>query len=100
MLESKDILFYVLAFCALVLTGFFAWFLYYLVQIFRRFNDTVQALHDLVTGVKEKLDRLDELLRTLQDKLSSSATYLALLAKAGKDLFEHFKQKRSSRRKT
>lgn len=76
---SKDLLFVVLAFCALWLTVFLSWLLYYVIAILR---DT----ESLIRTAKHVVDKVDDLAHKVQDKFDRSATSLALVGQALKEL--------------
>jgi hypothetical protein len=76
---SKDLLFVVLAFCALWLTVFLSWLLYYLIAI-------VRDAESLVKQVKCAVEKVDSLAHAVQDKMERSATSMTLIATAVKDL--------------
>jgi hypothetical protein len=61
--SSKDILFLVLAFCALWFTAFVCWALYYVITILRdgahavrEIRDRIQAIDEAVRAVREKIE--------------------------------------------
>lgn len=99
MTESKDILFLVLALCAVVLTGFTAWFLYTLIQIFRQVNGTMREIHAVAENVREKLTRFDGLLERLHEKIGSGAATLGLIATAIKDVTSFLKRRRAGKKR-
>ncbi len=76
---SKDLLFVVLAFCALWLTVFLSWLLYYLIAVLR---DT-ESLVKQAKGVVEKVDVLQH---ALHDKFERSAASLTLIGSTLKEL--------------
>lgn len=71
-MSSRDILFIALSVCAVTLTVFSVWFLYYLISIVRDLRRTTQLLHD-------KVEQLGELLGMIKDRISDSAAALSLL---------------------
>jgi len=67
--NSQDILFLVLAFCALWLTAFLVWFLYYAVQSVRQIYNSIHQIKEkieasfsyltlIVSGVRKMIDLL------------------------------------------
>lgn len=70
---SKDIFWVVLAFCIAWFTLGLFWVLYYIAQILKNVN---QAM----TSVRTKLELLENLLKTLKEKIEKSSSHLALLA--------------------
>ncbi len=88
MLEtSKDLLNLVIAFCVLLFTVFLVWIMYYLVIILKN-------AQQLVAGIKKKFDILDEILKTVKEKIENTSSYLALLAEGLKQLLHFFKERK------
>lgn len=90
-MESRDILFLTLAVCAAVLTGFVAWFLFYLVKIFRTVTSTVEDFRD-------RLRTIDEILQTIREKLTSTHLQLTAVAAGLKELIGWYINRRAKRR--
>jgi hypothetical protein len=76
---SKDLLYVVLAFCALWLTVFISWFLYYVISLLR----DLDAVSRQVKGVAEKADQL---MYMLHDKMERGAATFNLIANTVKEL--------------
>ena len=76
---SKDLLFVVLAFCALWLTVFILWLLYYVIAI-------VRDAEALVHQVKGAVGKVDALAHAAHEKMERSAASLTLIAQAVKEL--------------
>ena len=90
--DSKDLLYVVLAFCILWLTIFLAWFIYYLAMIMRQ---AYQAIKE----TREKINKVDEILKALKEKIEHSASYLALIGEGVKKLVEVINQKNKKAKK-
>ena len=93
--NSQDILFIVLAFCALWLTVFLVWFLYYAVM-------TIKQGYEAVRQTKEKIDMVDEVITTIREKVTSTASYLTLIIAGVRkmiDLLGSNKEEKKSRNK-
>lgn len=100
MLEtSKDILYLILALAIAVLTFFIAWAIYYLVMILKKFSELVKEFESMVTSAKEKLERLESLFNTIEEKIKHSASYLPLLFKGITELVDYFKKKKVKKEK-
>ena len=69
--SSRDILFYVLAICTIIFTAFFCWFFYYIIAI-------VKNAYNMTKSVKEKIDMIDDILKTLKSKINSTASYVGV----------------------
>ena len=80
--SSKDILFLVLAFCALWFTAFVCWALWYVIGMLRDASQTVRE-------VRDKLHAIDEAMRGIREKLEHSASYLGMVATATKVFIEY-----------
>jgi hypothetical protein len=80
MLEtSKDLLFITLAFCLLWLTIFFSWLMYYFISI-------VRDVSRLTGRVRNIVERVDSMTRTIHEKLESGAASFSLAATAVKEV--------------
>jgi len=87
--SSKDILFLVLAFCALWFTAFVCWALYYVISVLRDAANLMEEIHERVRAV-------DEAVRAVRDKIEHSMGYLGMAAtgvKAVLALLERRKEK-------
>ncbi|MDD5291085.1 MAG: hypothetical protein PHZ04_03125 [Patescibacteria group bacterium] len=89
--DSKDLLYVVLAFCILWLTIFLAWFIYYLVMIMRQ-------AYRIVKETREKINKVDEILKSLKEKIEHSASYLVLISDGVKKLVEVIKERSEERK--
>lgn len=84
MLEtSKDLLYVVLAFCALWLTVFICWGMYYIIAMMR---DVTR----LTTSVREKFELVDRILILLREKLEHSASHMSMITEAAIRIVNHF----------
>ncbi len=95
MLEtSKDLLYIALAVSALLLTFFLSWALFYIVSMLKRARDMVNSFSDLVTSIKEKIERLESLIDTIEEKFKNSASYIPLLVKGITEISGFVKRKK------
>lgn len=76
---SKDLLFVVLAFCAMWLTIFLSWLLYYVIVVIR---DT----KTLIRFTREAAEKIDALAHAAHEKMERSAASFTLIAQAVKEL--------------
>lgn len=90
--NSQDILFLVLAFCALWLTAFMVWLLYYAVMSFKQVYQSVKQ-------VKEKIQALDEIINLFRNKMTSTFSYLNLIIVSIKKMVEIFGDKEKTDKK-
>ncbi len=100
MLESsKEILLLILAISVAVLTFFLCWALYYIVMMLKRAKEVTDEVSDVVRLVKEKIERLGQLLDAVEDKLKNTAGYLPLVLKGVTDLVDYFKRRHEEKAK-
>ena len=93
MLEtSKDLFFIALSFCVLMVTFFTCWILFYVVSMFRK------ADH-IISGVKKKMDLIDEILKTIREKVEHSASAILLLVKGVEELLDFLKTRKNKKDK-
>ena len=88
MLEtSKDLLYLVIAFCILWITVFFCWLLYYFISI-------IGSVRGVIKSVKEKLEKVDELINLIKDKVEHSTTYLGVIVNGVGKIIDYIKDKK------
>lgn len=71
--NSQDILFLVLALCALWLTAFLAWFLYYAIMTFKQTYQVVHKLKEKITSTASYLEIAFTGIRKAIELFSSSS---------------------------
>jgi len=87
---SQDILFITLSICSIALTVYVCRTLYYLIQILKDINKTLDWF-------QKTLSNIDTLLSFIKDKLDNATSYLASLidlARIGIGLYKDVKQNR------
>jgi len=84
--DSKDLLYVVIAFCVLLFTVFSVWLIYYMAMIMRQ-------AYKVVKETREKINKVDEILKSLKDKIEHSASYLVLISEGVKKLVEVIREK-------
>lgn len=93
--DSQDILFLVLAFCALWLTAFLVWLLYYAVMTFKQAYQSAKQ-------IKEKIQAVDEIITMVKEKITFTTSYLSLIVTGVKkmiDLLGSNEEKKSKKKK-
>lgn len=90
--DSRDLLYLVISFCVLWLTIFLAWLIYYLVMIMRQ-------TYKVIKETREKINKVDEIFKSLKEKIEHSASYLVLISEGVKKLVEFIKERSESRKK-
>lgn len=71
--SSKDVLFLVLAFCALWFTAFMCWALYYVVSILR---DGARAVRE----IRDRIEAIDKAVHAVREKIESSLGSFGIVA--------------------
>ncbi|MEK7459196.1 MAG: hypothetical protein AAB663_02200 [Patescibacteria group bacterium] len=88
MLESQDILYIVLAFCALWFTAFLCWLMYQVVAI-------VRHAHEVLSAAERKLDLLERSVTNIKAKFESGAGMFMTVADGLKRLVDLVRRDRS-----
>jgi len=87
MLEtSRDFLNIALGVSVIVLFGFISWSVYYLVQILRQ-------VFKIFKETRDRINKIDELIQTLKDKIEHSTSHIVLIAEGMKKLVEVIKER-------
>ena len=89
--SSKDLLYVVISFCVLWLTIFIAWSIYYLAMIMRQ-------VYQIIKEMRERINKVDEIIKALKEKIEHSASYLVLISEGVKKLVEVVKEKSGSKK--
>jgi predicted PurR-regulated permease PerM len=84
-ITSDDILNVVLAICALIVTGFLAWILYYIANIARQANE-------VLTQTRQAVDDTFNTIEALKQKLSVSTSHLRTVAGGIRSVLEFFRK--------
>lgn len=90
--NSQDILFLALAFCALWLTAFLIWLLWYVIM-------SAKQGYEVIKNIKNKIDLVEEVITLLKDKLTSSASYLSLIIGGVKKIADLLGENKESKKK-
>lgn len=91
MIEStKDILFLALTLATVILTFFFAWFLYYLVSIIRQAHGVMK---DVTTGI----EKLHTILDSIKETINQSSSHLGLIVSAVRELTGLYSRRRQKK---
>lgn len=81
---SKDFLNIAIGVAVVGLVGFVCWAIYYLAQILRQGFKVVKEMRD-------RMSKIDELIKTLKEKIEHSTSYLLLIGEGVKKLVEVIK---------
>jgi len=89
-MTPHNILLIALTICIAILTGFMAWFLYYLIAIVRDLRQTSRILH-------EKVGQLGTILDAIRERIGDSVSTLSLLTQIVSKVADRWQQRRSKR---
>jgi hypothetical protein len=81
MLGSQDILFIVLAFCALWFTAFLCWLIYQAASLLRH-------VHGLVDEIKTKVVSLEDAIMTMKRKFEGNITMVSSIAEGVRKIID------------
>lgn len=87
MLESLDILYIVLAFCALWFTVFLCWLMYQVVGVLRR-------AHELIELIERKVDLVERSIGGIKTRFDSSTSIFVTVADGLKRLVDLMRRDR------
>lgn len=88
---SRDVLYYTIAAAVAVGMAFWVWLLWYIIKIFK-------SVEQLIGDFRDRLHVIDEILRTIHDKLTSTHTQLSMLAEGVTRLISFFNNRRATKR--
>lgn len=88
---TRDILFITLSVCAVTFTAMAVWCFVYLLKVMR-------GLAGLVEDFRDRLHAIDDILRTIKDKLTDTHVQLSFVAQGIKQLISYVISRRSKRR--
>jgi len=79
MFEAKDILFIVLAFCALWFTAFMCWFVFQIAVV-------IKSVNDLLGEMKHQVGRLEQSLNGIKARFEHNTAHLSKMTDHMKDV--------------
>lgn len=79
--NSKDFLNIAIAVAVLGVAGFSCWAIYYFARI-------LQQAFKIVKEMRDRISKIDELIKTLKEKIEHSTSYLLLIGEGVKKLVE------------
>ncbi|MFH0805098.1 MAG: hypothetical protein V1916_02795 [Patescibacteria group bacterium] len=97
---TKDLLYLILSLCLVVFTFFLCWALYYIVMMLRRMDQATREVTEFISSLRQKLDRVEGLLSTIEEKIKNSASYLPLVFKGIGELVSYIKRRKDERTET
>jgi predicted PurR-regulated permease PerM len=88
---SKDALNLAIAVSVIGFTAFVCWSIYYFARI-------MQQLFQIIKEMRDRLHKIDELIKSLKEKIESSVSYLLLIGEGVKKLVEVIKNVSDSKK--
>lgn len=92
MIESKDILFFVLAFCVLWFTLFVSWLIWQVAMILKNVNDTV-------SDAREKLGMIEKAIIGVREKFEHATGIMTVVGKGIERIIEYAVEKKKAKDK-
>ncbi|XOU95034.1 MAG: hypothetical protein ACNFW9_03140 [Candidatus Kerfeldbacteria bacterium] len=100
MLEtSKDLLNILIGVSVASFAFFICWAIFYLIMILKSGYQATKEITDFVSSLKQKLDKFENLLTTIEEKIKSSTSYIPLIMKGVSELIDYIKNKKESKKK-
>jgi hypothetical protein len=87
---TKDILYLVVSFVALLLAIFLCWVIYYVAMILREFKK-------IVFDVRRKIELVETVLNVLKDKIEHTSSYMKLLVESATNIVEFLKDRKEEK---
>ena len=91
--DSHDLLNIVIALSVLLFTLFSCWAIYYLARI-------LQQMFKVLKETRDRLNKFDELVKMVKEKIEHSASYLPLIFEGIKKLVELMKSRAEKKKKS
>jgi len=91
--ESKDLLYIVISVSVLVFTIFSCWAIYYLARI-------LQQMFKVIKETRDRLNKFDELVKMIKEKIEHSVSYLPLIVEGVKKLVELMKNRAEKKKRS
>jgi len=82
MFQSQDILYIVLAFCALWVTAFMCWLIWQIAMILKNVNDTMSE-------AREKMAKIEEAITGIRGKFEKATVGLSFIADSVRKVVEY-----------
>ncbi|MBI3120174.1 MAG: hypothetical protein HYZ08_01010 [Candidatus Kerfeldbacteria bacterium] len=91
--DTLDLLWIALAVSVIVFTVFFCWGLYYVVQLLKQTNASLQDARAQLNHVSRVLDSADQILQSFRERFAATGAALGTIASAVKFFFEQKSKK-------
>jgi len=94
---SKDFMNVAIGSSVVVFTFFLCWSLYYIVMMLKRANQATKEITDFIVSLKDKLNKIESLVNTIEEKIKNTTSYLPLIMKGVTELIDYIKRKREEK---
>jgi len=94
---SNDFMNIAIGTAVIVFTFFLCWALYYVVMMLKRANQATKEIADFISSLKEKLDKFENLLSTIEEKVKNTTSYIPLIMKGISELISYIGQKKEEK---
>lgn len=91
---SKDFMNMGIGTAVIVFTFFLCWALYYVVMMLKRASQATKEITDFISSLKEKLDKFESLLSTIEEKIKNTTSYIPLIMKGVTELIGYISKKK------
>lgn len=91
--DSRDLLNIIIALSVLLFTVFSCWAIYYLARI-------LQQMFKVIKETRDRLNKFDELVKMIKDKIDRSTAYLPLIGEGVKKLVELMKNRSEKKKRS
>jgi len=91
--DSHDLLNIVIALSVLLFTIFSCWAIYYLARI-------LQQMFKVIKETRDRLNKFDELVNMVKEKIEHSASYLPLIVESVKKMVDIMKNRAEKKKKS
>ncbi|MDP2684382.1 MAG: hypothetical protein Q8P20_04975 [bacterium] len=98
MLEtSNDFVNIAIGSAVIIFTFFLCWALYYIVMMLKRASQASKEITEFISSLKEKLNKFEDLLTTIEEKIKHSTSYIPMIMKGVSELIDYIKRKKENK---
>ncbi len=94
---SNDFMNIAIGSAIIIFTFFLCWAIYYIVMMLKRANQATKEITDFISSLREKLDKFESLLSTIEEKIKNTTSYIPLIMKGVTELIGYISKKKEER---
>ena len=94
---SNDFINIAIGTAIIIFTIFLCWALYYIVMMLKRASQATKEISEFISSLKEKLDKFENLLSTIEEKIKNTTSYIPLLMKGVTELIGYISKKKEEK---